>query len=91
MFIFSLQEKVTDHLALLAQNRKIQGELGREDSKRVVAGDKKSQGRAMGNHRTQENHENQKNHENQRNHENQKNQESKKNYKNFQSKNICTR
>jgi len=35
-------------IALLAQNRKIQGKLGREDSKRVVAGDKKSQGRAMG-------------------------------------------
>ena len=70
-------------LALLAQNRKIQGELGREDSKRVVAGDKKSQGRAMGNHRTQENHENQKNDENQRNQENYENQRNQENYENY--------
>ena len=35
-------------IALLAQNRKIQGELVREDSKRMVVGDKKSHGSAMG-------------------------------------------
>ena len=75
-------------IALLAQNRKIQGELGREDSIRVVAGDKKSQGRAMGNHRTQKNHENQKNQESQKNyknHEKQKNRENRENYKNHEN------
>ena len=35
-------------IAPLAQNRKIQGELVREDSKRMVVGDKKSHGSAMG-------------------------------------------